>query len=285
VETVTVIWQPWKVASGTLSLIPAATYIPRIVGYSAQLLAQAVDLYVFISTISVYADFSQPGLNEVSPLAILDDDSVEEVNGETYGPLKALCERAAEEALPGRVLAIRPGLIVGPYDPTDRFSYWPHRISQGGEILAPGQPIAPVQFIDGRDLAEWIIHAIETWRTGIFNATGPESQLTFGQTLSICQQTIGAEAIFTWVDEDYLVEANVESWTDLPLWIAGPEHVGLMAVSVDKAVSAGLTFRLLAKTVRDTLEWTQNRANDYEWRAGLEPDREQKLLTGWHGRS
>ncbi len=143
------------------AVIDTCGYLPRAVRASAELLADAVDHYTFISSISVYADFHTPAMDESAPVGTLADETVEEVTGETYGPLKALCEQAAERALPGRVLNIRPGLIVGPHDPTDRFTYWPVRVARGGEVLAPGRPHVPVQVIDGRDLAEWTVRMVE----------------------------------------------------------------------------------------------------------------------------
>ncbi|MCI0580200.1 MAG: SDR family oxidoreductase [Chloroflexi bacterium] len=253
-------------------------YVPRIVRASAELLAGAVNHYTFISTISVYADFSRPGINEDDPVGKLEDESVEEVNGETYGPLKALCEQAAEAAMPGRVLTVRPGLIVGPHDPTDRFTYWPWRVAQGGQVLAPGRPDHQAQIIDVRDLAEWNLRLIEAGQTGLYNATGPDYPLTLGQVLDTSRQVSQSDATFTWVDETFLLAAGVQPWIELPLWLPGEEYAGLHHVEVGKAVAAGLTFRPLPDTVRDTLAWAQTRPADHQWRAGLPPEREQELL-------
>lgn len=153
------------------AVIDTCGFVPRIVQASAALLADSVRHYTFISSISVYADFSKPAMNENAPVGTMQDESIEEITAETYGPLKALCERTAEKAMPGRVLHIRPGYIVGPFDPTDRFTYWPRRVATGGEMLAPGRPDSQIQFVDVRDLANWIIRMVETNRTGVFNAT------------------------------------------------------------------------------------------------------------------
>jgi len=260
-------------------------YVPRIVRDSAELLANAVEHYTFISSISVYADISQPGLNEESELGRLEDETIEEVTGETYGPLKALCEQSAEQVLPGRVLTIRPGLIVGPNDPTDRFTYWPVRMARGGETLVPEPPSAPVQIIDVRDLAKWMLQMIEEGQTGVFNAAGPDQPITMRGFLDSCNLATGNKASLTWVSEDYLLEAGVEPWSDLPLWLAGDEYGGMLTVNVDKAMGQGLTFRPLVQTAQDTYHWAQSRGADYESEAGLDVEREKQLLAGWHSRA
>src|SRR5574337_1126119 len=168
-------------------VIDTCGFVPRIVRASTELLADAIDHYVFISSLSVFKDFSVSGMDESAAVSTLADETVEEVNGETYGPLKALCEQAAERVMPGRVLIIRPGLIVGSHDPTDRFAYWPQRVAQGGEVLAPGHPNRAIQMIDVRDLAEWIVQMVETGRSGVYNATGPDYALTMGQLLEACK--------------------------------------------------------------------------------------------------
>lgn len=177
------------------------------------------------------------------------------MTGETYGPLKALCERAVEAAMPGRTLIIRPGLIVGPYDPSNRFTYWPHRVAQGGEVLAPGTPDQPLQFIvDVRDLAAWAVRMVEAGTTRVFNAKGPDYPLTLGELLDTCKAASGSDAWFTWVAEDFLLEQGVGPWMDLPLWLPASMNAITTAHS-DKAYAAGLTFRPIADTVRDTLAW------------------------------
>jgi 2'-hydroxyisoflavone reductase len=263
--------------------IDTCGYVPRVVKMSAELLTNAVKHYTFISSLSVYADCSVVGIDETAPVGTLQDETVEEVNGETYGPLKALCEQAAEHAMPGRVLNVRPGLIVGPYDPTDRFTYWVHRIAPGGEVLAPGSGKYLVQFIDARDLAEWNVRMMEANRTGVFNATGLDSPLTMEELLNECKTVSGSDARFTWVDEQFLLDAKVQPWMELPLWIpeSDPNSAGFSAFDCRKAIAAGLTFRPLADTIRDTLAWDRTRPADVERRAGLKREREVELLELW----
>jgi 2'-hydroxyisoflavone reductase len=185
--------------------------------------------------------------------------------------------------MPGRVLNIRPGLIVGPHDPSDRFTYWPVRVARGGELLAPGRPERPVQIIDVRDLAEWTVGMIEARSVGVYNATGPEQPLPMGQLLEICRQVSGSQAAFTWVNEDFLLAQEVKPWTELPLWLPESDAAaaGLSTVDCRKAMAAGLTFRPVAETVAATLAWSATRPDDYRWRAGLAAGREQALLAAW----
>ena len=253
-------------------VVDTSGFVPRVVGASAELLAPAVERYVFVSSVSVYADYAEPR-SEGDPLATLEDPFTEEYVGPAYGGLKALCEAVVERELPGRALVVRPGLIVGPDDPTDRFTYWPRRAQRGGEILAPEPPERPVQFVDVRDLAEWTLRAAEAGETGAFNATGRPGEISFTALLQAC----GAEDV-TWVDEAFLVEHGVAEWMDLPLWIS-PVDEGLRCfqlVDVSRALAAGLTFRPLAETVRDVPEWTG--------KAGLTAEHEVELLAAWHAR-
>jgi 2'-hydroxyisoflavone reductase len=267
-------------------VIDTCGYIPRLVNQSIEFLKESVNHYVFISTCSVYADTSQPGIDENAPVSKLIEET-EEVNGETYGPLKALCEQAAEQAMPGQVLVLRPGLIVGPYDPSDRFTYWPHRIAQGGEVLAPGRPERVVQFIDVRDLAEWIIRMVEAKKTGIYNALGPEVPLTMEDLLECCKNVSKSNAQFTWVDETFLKDQHVGEWIEIPLWIADsdPANRGFFEFNFEKALSTGLTFRPLIDTVGATLHWDVTREGNRLWRAGLSPQREKELLKLWKFRT
>ncbi len=273
------------------AVIDTCGYVPRLVRASAELLAGSVAHYTFISSISVYRDLDQASVDESSPVGILADPTVEEITGETYGPLKALCEQAAEAAMPGRVLDVRPGLIVGPYDPTDRFTYWPWRVAQGGAVLAPGRPQRPIELIDARDLAGWILRMVEAQRTGIFNATGPEHELIMGDMLATCQQAIGSNARFTWVDEAFLLAHGVTPWSELPLWLPESDN-GVMAVDCRQSIAAGLAFRPLAETVQDTLAWLRaDRAplagdlSAIELRAGMARAREAELLAAWRNRA
>jgi 2'-hydroxyisoflavone reductase len=264
------------------AVIDTCGYVPRVVRASAGLLAGAVDHYTFVSSISVYSDEITPGADEEAPVRELPDPTVEEVTGETYGGLKALCERAAEEEMPGRVLNVRPGLISGPHDPTDRFTYWPRRMAAGGEVLAPDRPELRVQFIDVRDLAAWIVEMAQQQRTGTYNATGPDYELTMGRLLDECQAVGGGGAELVWVSEEFLLEHGVEPFTELPLWVPR-EDAALLAVDCGKAIAAGLAFRPVSETVKDVLEWDSSRAADTEPAAGLRPERERELLRAWRG--
>jgi 2'-hydroxyisoflavone reductase len=265
------------------AVIDTSGYVPRIVRSSAELLSGAVGHYTFISSLFVYADTSQPGIDERGSLAKMEDETVEEVNGETYAPLKVLCERAVERALPGRALILRPGLIVGPHDPTDRFTYWAHRVAQGGEVLAPGRPGRLVQFIDVRDLAEWNIRMLEEGRTGTYNANGPVPQPSMEALLHTSREASGSDAHFAWVGEAFLLEQNVAPWMEMPLWVpeSDPENAGFFAFDSSKAVHAGLTFRPLEETIADTLTWAASRPPDHAWRAGISREREMELLEEW----
>ncbi len=261
------------------AVIDFCGYLPRVVRASAELLADSVERYVFISSVSVYRDLDKaPGLDEASPVGKMEDETIEEITGDTYGPLKALCEQAAATVFSGRALIIRPGLIVGPHDPSDRFTYWPVRIARGGAVLCPGGPDWETQVIDGRDLAEWTVRMVESKASGVYNATGPDYRLSFGPLLETCKQVSGSDANFIWADEEWLIGQSVQPWLELPLWL-GPG--ASMAVNIRPAVAAGLTFRPIASTVRDTLAWAATRLPDHEWRAGLTTGKEQELLTMW----
>lgn len=262
------------------AVIDTCGYVPRVVGASARLLAGAVDHYTFVSSISVYSDAIAPGADEEAPVWELPHPTVEEVTGETYGGLKALCERAAEVMMPGRVLNVRPGLISGPHDPTDRFTYWPRRMAAGGEVLAPDHKGRRVQYIDVRDLATWIVKMSAEHRTGTYNATGPDYELRMGRLLEECEAASGAEPI--WVAEDFLEEQGVEPFTELPLWVPR-EYAALQAIDCGRAIEAGLTFRPLSETVEDVLGWDRATRAGREPAAGLRPERERELLRAWHG--
>ncbi|MFC4618494.1 SDR family oxidoreductase [Camelliibacillus cellulosilyticus] len=264
------------------AVIDTSGYFPRVVRQSTELLADRVEHYTFISSISVYDDFSQADIDESAPVGRLWDETIEEVNDTTYGPLKALCEQEVVRAMPGRSLVIRPGLIVGPYDVSDRFTYWPYRMSQGGKVLAPGDPNRPIQFIDVRDLAEWTIGMVELKKTGVYNAAGPDHLLTMKGFLDGCQKVCRNQASVIWLEEDFLKRHDVGYWIELPLWIPESENMsGMLKVNIGKARSEGLTFRTLEETVQDTLAWCMNRSDDIVWRAGLDSLKEQQLLQQW----
>ena len=270
-------------------VVDTSGYVPRVVGDSARLLARRTGHYTFVSSISVYAGYGEL-IDEESPVATLDDEATEDVQAH-YGALKARCERVVEESFPGRATYVRAGLIVGPHDPTDRFSYWPERVARGGEVLAPGSPERGVQFVDVRDLAEWIVAATEDGVAGAFNATGPERPLPMGELLATCREVSGSDASFVWVDEGFLVERDVGQWLELPLWIDSRDESmsHFMEVDTGRAVTAGLRFRPLTETVRDTLAWLGSREGRGAGTAamggtegvGLDPARERELLADW----
>jgi 2'-hydroxyisoflavone reductase len=271
------------------AVVDTSGYVPRVVRASAEVLADAVDQYVFISSISVYADNRRPN-DEDSPTATLADETIEEMTGETYGPLKALCERAAEALLPGRVLNVRAGLIVGPYDPTGRFTYWTERVARGGEVLAPAPRERQIQFVDARDLAAWILRMIDARRAGVFNASGPDYALTMGGFLEACRDASDSDARFTWVGERFLTERGVEPWGTLPLWLpeSDEQHRFFLAQNCERAFDAGLTFRPASDTARDTLAWQRagypglaaDAPNSVRAHT-LDPERERELLGAW----
>jgi len=274
-------------------VIDNPTSVPVWVRNVAQVLKGNVDRYVFISTISVYADTSKPGTDETAPLAKYNGtdamkesrDSILASKYALYGPLKALSEQEAEKWFPKKTLVIRPGLIVGPRDETDRFSYWPVRIDRGGEVLAPGDPSDPVQFIDARDLAEWTIRMVENGETGIYNATGPERKLGIGEMLETTKGASNSSAKFTWVNADFLAAQKVEPWSDMPVWIPPRgEEAGGNQISNKRALAKGLTFRPLAETTRDTLAWFKSQPQERQSKlhAGLTPEREAEVLAAWH---
>jgi 2'-hydroxyisoflavone reductase len=261
------------------AVLDTCGYVPRVVRQSAELLAGSVSHYVFISSISVYADTRAPGVDEGSPVETVEDTTTEEIAGDTYGPLKALCEQAVQAAFPDGALILRPGFIIGPHDPTDRFTYWPHRVAQGEDVLAPGRPDQPVQVIDARDLAEWTIRLVEQGATGVYNATGPDYPLTLGEVLQTCKAVSGSDARFVWASDEFLKENEADTSSLLPFYLpAASDQGGLMATSIAKAVEAGLTFRPLADTVNDTLTWDNARPADEPRKVGLSREQERELL-------
>jgi 2'-hydroxyisoflavone reductase len=273
----------WDVA------IDNPTTLPVWVRDAAEILKGNVERYVFISTISVYADTSK-GADEMAPLANYEGadpyketlQAMKASGYKTYGPLKALSEKEAEKWFPGKTLIIRPGLIVGPRDETDRFTYWPVRIERGGEVLAPGTTNDPVQFIDARDLAEWTIRMVENRETGIYNATGPAKPLVIEEMLDQIKGAFNSDATFTWVPADFLEKQKVEAWSDMPVWTG--EESGMARTNITRALAKGLTFRPLAETARDTLTWFKSQPQDRQskLRAGLTPEREAEVLAAWH---
>ena len=252
------------------AVVDTSGYLPRVVGQSAGLLADAdaVGHYVFVSSISVYASFAEV-VDEGSELAELSAPGSEDISAD-YGALKALCEREVDTAFPGRSTAVRAGLIVGPHDPTGRFTYWPHRVARGGDVLVPGPAWRPVQLVDVRDLAAWIVDASEQRLTGAFNVTS--EPYTFGDVVA------GAEV--TWVDDGFLLEREVGEWMELPLWIAHtPGQERFHEVDTTKAHGAGLGHRPLAETAEATLAEAETVEG-----VGLAAAREAELLRDWHAR-
>ena len=257
------------------SVVDTSGYLPDLVRSSAVALAGS-GRYCFVSTISVYGDFSKP-VDEHSPLAPVGDLPSDEVTNESYGPLKVLCEEAVLQTFDERALVVRPGLIVGPHDPTGRFTYWPHRLARGGETLAPAPRERQTQFVDVRDLGEWIVDLCERDVAGIFNATHPG--VTWAELLETCGSVAGTDSEITWVSSEFLLERDVGEWMELPLWTADPSMAGADQVDVQRALETGLRFRPLADTVRGALEHAATTDA-----AGLSPEREAELLTAWHAR-
>ncbi len=257
------------------AVIDTCGYDPAVVSKSVETLKDAVDNYVFISSVSAYKGFPTLGMDETAKVKSIDAGDEAE-----YGSLKVACELAVEKVFGKRTTIIRPGLIVGPYDPTDRFTYWPTRVSQGGRVIAPGDPERNIQFIDVRDLADWTIHLIENKITGLFNATGPEKPLTMRQFLNECNAVGGNFAQFIWMDDAALAKAEVSPWMEMPLWIpaSDEEHRGFLHLNCSRAQQAGLHYSKLSKTIQDTLSWDASMDSKRERKAGLPAEKEQQIL-------
>jgi nucleoside-diphosphate-sugar epimerase len=259
------------------AVVDTSAYVPEQARASGKALASAAGYYLFVSSLSAYADASQP-LDEDTPLAELlegqpDDRLLEDFAN--YGALKVLCERAAADGFGGPTGVVRPGLIVGPHDPTGRFTYWPHRVARGGEVLAPGLANEQVQFIDVRDLGEWTVDLCEQRVEGPFNAANRD--VTWKTLLETCRDVSGSDAELIWVDPEFLLEHEVGQWMEVPMWLH--EDTGLHATDVSRALEAGLTFRPLEDTVRGTLDDAETSRG-----AGLAPDREAELIAAWKAR-
>lgn len=267
------------------AVIDTSAYIPADVTRSAKLLAPNVAQYLLISTVSVYARLDKPGMDESAPLATTDKPDADKVTNENYGALKALCEKAAQAEAPGKLTVIRPGLIVGPGDSTDRFTYWPVRVARGGEVLAPGKPGDFTQFIDARDLADFIVLCLERRTLGTFNADAQAGSITMGRLLDTCKTVSKSDARFVWADAKFLEEQKIAPWADLPAWIpAEGDEAAFGQVSAAKAKAAGLQYRPLADTVRDTLDWfrTEPAEHQAKLKSGLSAEREAEALKAWH---
>ncbi|MDB5483734.1 MAG: NAD-dependent epimerase/dehydratase [Caulobacteraceae bacterium] len=270
------------------------TTLPFWVRDAGQALRGKVGHYIFISTISVYAANDTPADETALLVPYTGKDPMAETAdtlrghvGELYGPLKAVSEREAEKQFPEMTTIIRPGLIAGPGDETDRFTYWLVRLARGGEVLGPGDGSDPVQFIDARDLAEWTIRTAESRTTGVFNATGPAAPLTMAAMIEGIERPIKPDAKVTWVSTDFLEAEKVSPWSDLPVWVpARGDSAGFHRRSIRKALAAGLTFRPLGTTAVDTLAWFREQPAERQakLKAGLPPEREAALLAKWKAR-
>lgn len=270
------------------------TRVPFWVRDAGEILKGKVKQYVFVSTISVYASNAEPNASEDTALeAYTGKDAMAETSKtlaadtSLYGPLKAACEREAQKWFPGITTIVRPGLIVGPNDPTDRFTYWPVRLARGGEVLAPGDGQDPVQVIDARDLSEWIIRMAETRTLGTFNATGPNYRMSMAAMLHGIRATNSAGATLNWVPADFLKAQKVAAWSDMPAWLPGQgQTAGFGSRNISRALAAGLSFRPLSTTAIDTLEWFRNLPAERQSKlgAGMTPEREKEVLAAWRAK-
>jgi len=267
------------------AVVDTSGYLPRIVSASAELLKDSVNRYLFVSSVSVYDGTGLTEVNEQTPVATIDDPTVEEIDGDTYGPLKALCEQAVERALPGRTMVVRPGLIVGPDDPTDRFTYWPVRMTDGGDVVCPEPRDQPCQVIDVRDLAGWMVTLLENGTTGVLNGVGPATPATLGSTIETSADVAGSSPSLHWIDGQFLIDQGVEPWSDLPMWLGpDPAEHWLDCTDPAPAMAAGLTHRPLAETVADTLAWHRAAPETRRWGFPMSLQREAALLSIWQAR-
>lgn len=266
------------------AVIDTSGYIPREINLLGEALRGNIGHYTFISSISVYeeSNFTQSNTPESGSLQVLSDPTVETIIGETYGGLKVLCEQAAEQQFADQTLIIRPGFIVGPHDPTFRLNYWLSRAAKGGEMLAPGAPDHPLQIIDVRDLADWTIRLVEGGQTGIYNATGPQVPLPWGEVLQMACQLANPDTQLIWVEEAFLLTHEITPFAHLPLWVPR-QMAGVHQVSIQKALADGLTFRSLEDTIQITLPFAIEMAQSLpESDASLRLEQEQATLQQWH---
>ena len=257
------------------AVVDPSGYFPHAVRESAEALEGSVGRYLFVSSISVYSDLSK-GPSEDSPRAQLGDMPADEMlpEYENYGALKALCEDAVWEVYGDRATIVRPGLIVGPHDPTGRFTYWPHRAARGGEMVVPAPPERTVQFVDVRDLGRWLVELLERDEGGAFNAT--RSAVSWQELIDSARSVAGSDATPVWIPDEFLSEHDVGEWMELPMWLADPEWVGMNQAEVSRAEAAGLSHRPLEDTIRGTLEAAETTDD-----AGMKPEREGELLEAW----
>jgi 2'-hydroxyisoflavone reductase len=265
-------------------------YFPRFVRIPLEVLKDDVGQYVFVSTCSVYPRLGEIAIDESSEVAEISAEDAEKAAdekriGPLYGALKVACEREAEKLMPGRVTVLRPGLIVGPGDPTDRFTYWPVRVAQGGEVLAPGKPHWETQVTDVRDIADFVVKVIADATLGVFNVDGLAKPIALSEILETSKRVSESDARFTWVDVAFLGEHGLRPWADLPAWFPPPEGADQVpTVSSEKAIAAGLAFRPLATTIADTLEFHRSRGPDYAARWTLTREKEAEVLAAWRAR-
>ena len=265
------------------AVLDTCAYLPHSVNQVADYLKDKIEHYVFVSSISVYTQTDEMNRTEDAELLTLaEGEPVDEFKGENYGELKVLCEQALNQALPNKVTHIRPGLIVGPHDATNRFTYWQTRVRQGGDVLVPGDGHSNVQVIDARDLAEFTLKVIENRIVGTFHITGPQEPYSLQHILDTAKDITGSDANFVHVDEGWLVENEVTPWMEMPLWIPSPEGQAMMNVDINRALDAGLTIRPLEDTIRDTLAWYDEiNGDEKEFPAGMKPEKETELLQKW----
>lgn len=268
-------------------VIDNSGYVPRHVADSARLLASSASHYVYVSTISVYASLANP-VDEDAPLAWIEDESVEEVTNATYGPLKALCEkRAAREFGEDRLAILRPTYICGPGDRTDRYTYWPARTLQGGEMIWPGTPADKIQIIDVRDLANFTIDVCENRTVGTFNTVTPAGSFDMGDLLGDSLAVTAAETTPVWVDYDFIQSQDTGEGNSFPIWSPPlQEYAGSAYVNGERAVAQGLRNRPTRETARDTVTWwkTLPAERTEKTRAGLSPEIESSLIEAWKTR-
>jgi 2'-hydroxyisoflavone reductase len=266
------------------AVIDNSGYYPRIVKASAELLAGRVSQYIYISSISAYKEPGPVNGDETAPLATLADPTVETMGKqfENYGGLKALCEQAAEAALPGKATIVRPGYIVGPDDPTGRFTWWPVRADKGGEMAVPGAPTDPVQIIDVRDLGQWLVRLRELKAYGAFNACGPAKKLPMGELVVACVKAAATKPTPTWIPAAFVAK---QEGVEFPIWAAFEgDTKGFHTWKNDRAIKAGLRFRPVEETVKDTLAWFKTQEGMEKGRtrlAGPNAEAEAKLLAAW----
>ena len=270
-----------KIGNKTFDVvIDTCGYVPRVVKQSVEYLQNKTTKYVFISSISVYEDSTELDRDETAKVIELENKTTEDIMGQpsNYGGLKVLCEGVVQEAFGKQAIIIRPGLIVGPHDPSNRFTYWPVRIRKGGNILVPGDS-CKVQIIDVRDLAEFIVTLLEKNKAGVYNATGPEQSYEFREIAEKITEVTQANVNFQWVNNTWLQEQNVGPWMEFPLWEPSAESQASMQVSIEKALQDGLQFRSLEDTVQATLKWYDEIGGDTKtWSAGLKKEKEDELL-------